>query len=125
METRRKIKGNETTDEEELRKINKEVSKAIRKDLRKFKNEKVQRTIEENKSLQVLRRRLNNGKCEIHKLKNKEGVPTSNREELLHIVEDFYQELYTSQREDQKNLEAAASCKMINQGSELMPEITL
>ncbi|XP_072392105.1 uncharacterized protein [Diabrotica undecimpunctata] len=110
---------------EQKRKINREVKKAIRKDLRKYNTLKIEQTIENNKGLKSLRRKLNNGKSQIVKIKNKTDEITTNREELLTIVEDFYGELYKSRRMNETQLKDAISKTILNQGFELMPEITL
>lgn len=60
------------------------MSKAIRRDIRKYKNEKITQTIEENKSMKTRRKKLSNGKKEIHKLRDKSLRITSNREEILY-----------------------------------------
>ena len=127
MEERRKMQSDKSKEHHQLREINKKISKSIRKDNRKHKTEQIQQTIEENKSLKVLRRRLTNGKKEIIKLKNKDRTVTTNREELLRIVEEFYTELYRSrQNHKEKQTEKLDKSEkiVINQGSEEMPSIS-
>lgn len=123
MKERREMKGNKNTSNHELREINKNISKSIRQDIRKFKMGKIEKTIENNRSMRVLRRKLNNGKQEINRLKNNKGDISSNREELLRIVEDFYTELYKS-RNEKRDQGKAIKKKIQNQGSEEVPDIT-
>ncbi|XP_044760798.1 craniofacial development protein 2-like [Coccinella septempunctata] len=94
MERRRTLKSERNANQDEINRLNKEVAKAIRKDLRKYKEEKIVETIEENKSMKVMRRKLASGKRGIVKRKDKDGNITSNREHLLQIVESFYGILY-------------------------------
>jgi len=110
---------------EDLRELNKRISKEIRKDIRRFNTESIRQTIEENKSMKVLRRKLSNGKREIFKLKDDQGVATTNREKLLRITENFYTELYTSNHQQTNNSKQHLCKELINQGSEDIPEITL
>lgn len=90
----------------------------------------IEQTIEKNKSMKVLRRDLGSGRREITKLKNKQGNITANREEILKVVEDFYQSLYRSHREENINRDLepdmiSARKGVINQGSEELPDISL
>uniref|UniRef100_A0A6P7H9U3 Uncharacterized protein LOC114349274 n=1 Tax=Diabrotica virgifera virgifera TaxID=50390 RepID=A0A6P7H9U3_DIAVI len=101
MKQRNLITERNDPNREQKREINREVKKAIRKDLRKYNTLKIEQAIENNKDLKCLRRKLNNGKSHIIKLKNKKGEITTNRDELLTIVEDFYGELYKSRRMNQ------------------------
>ncbi|XP_030751605.1 uncharacterized protein LOC115879096 [Sitophilus oryzae] len=71
MEQRRKLKSDEHASHGDLNKLNKEISREIRKDIRKHRNEKIVNTIEDNKSMKIMRRKLTNGKKEIVKLKDK------------------------------------------------------
>lgn len=57
-------------------------------------------------------------------MRNRYGTHTTNKEELLNIVEDFYGELYKSRLEHQLHLEGKTT-KKINQESEVTPCITL
>ncbi|XP_057654761.1 uncharacterized protein LOC130893016 [Diorhabda carinulata] len=68
-------------------------------------------------------KRLADGKKEIIKLKDNNKKETNNRRELVKIVEEFYKELYRSRREELNITEN--KMKVVNQGSELVPEITI
>ncbi|KAF2884422.1 hypothetical protein ILUMI_21746 [Ignelater luminosus] len=82
MKQRREITCN-NPESQEVRAINKEIAESIQKDIRQYNKEHIQQTIEQNKSLKVLRRKLNNGRKEIIKLKNKKGETISDRKEIL------------------------------------------
>ena len=74
----------------------------------------------------MLKRKLNTGKNEILKLKKRNGETTTNREELLKIVEEFYTELYRSSKELEKEpKETKRNGGVLNQGSEELLEITI
>ncbi|XP_044759008.1 craniofacial development protein 2-like [Coccinella septempunctata] len=125
----RRFKGSQkTTTDEEIKAMNKQISKAIIKDIRRYKKEKIEETIENNKSMKVLRRKLRNGKGEMNKLRNKQGNITTNRNEILKTVEEFYQILYESRQEVDEEYEAdflTSKKGVVNQGSEEIPDITM
>ncbi|XP_072401676.1 uncharacterized protein [Diabrotica undecimpunctata] len=80
--------------------------------------------------MKVLRKRLTTGTRQIIKSKNRNGHLTTNREETFKIVEDFYKLLCTSQRkansrEDQVPEILTRKKGILQQGSELLPEITI
>lgn len=126
MLERDKMRGNRDSTNEELRAINKEISKTIRRDTRNYRSKKIQETIERNKSTKVLRKQLSTGKSEIIQLKSKQGKITSNREEMINLVEEFYRELYTSRQKEKLNPNILTRGQgIINQGSEEIPDITI
>lgn len=78
MKQRRDMRSEELTTAEELRQINKEVSKAIRRDIRTHNQNQIEQTIENNKSMKVLRRKLESGKKQMTKVKDKQGHVRTN-----------------------------------------------
>ena len=122
IEDRRKLVRDRSSDEQTIRDANREISKAVRKDIRNYKKQKILQTIEQTKNMKVLRRKLKGGKREIIKLRNKEGQLTSNREEIIHITETFYETLYKSQQIP--NSIDKTPPKVVNQGSEDIPDIS-
>lgn len=86
MADRRRLLKNSSS-QREIKDTNEEVAKAIRKDVRTYKHNKIMKTIEDKKSWKVLRQRLTTGKKKIINLRNKDGETTSNRKEMLIIVE--------------------------------------
>ncbi|KAF2880555.1 hypothetical protein ILUMI_25616 [Ignelater luminosus] len=97
MERRRLKREEHDSNSDEIRNLNKEISKEIRKDLRKYNREQVQQTIEKNKNMKLMRRKLTEGKHELFKLKDTNGNETTDRRRLLEITKQFYEELYASQ----------------------------
>lgn len=67
MQKRNVMRNNTITTNPELTEINKEVSKAIRHDIRIYHSKNFQQSIEYNKSMRVICRRLNEEKSEIIK----------------------------------------------------------
>lgn len=53
MQERRDMRSENLTTTEELRQVNKPVSKAIRKDIRTYNKKEIKQTIEDNKSMKV------------------------------------------------------------------------
>lgn len=128
MKQRRDMRSEELTTAEELRQMNREVSKAIRRDIRKYNQNQIEQTIQDNKSMKVLRRKLESGKKQMTKVKDKLGHIITNREDILKAVEDFYRLLYKSHGEMKSEAEPEILTKrkgIVNQGSEVLPDITL
>ncbi|XP_072401100.1 uncharacterized protein [Diabrotica undecimpunctata] len=98
------------------------MSKAVRRDIRKFKHHKIVQTIEQNRSIKVMRQKMATSRKEIFQLRNKEGEVTTDRQKILEIVEEFYTILYTNQTNNNVNEDGRQ--KVQNQGSEDIPEIT-
>lgn len=122
MKERRELQDKYGVNFPKLKQLNRDITKAVRNDIRTFNNEMIVRTIEENKSLKVLRQRLSKGKKEICKLRNKEGRITTGKVEILKIVEEFYKELYATEK---REIIHDPIPKILNQGSEEIPEITV
>lgn len=128
MKQRRDMRSEELTTDEELRQINREVSRAIRSDIRTYNQNQIEQTIEDNKSMKVLRRKLESGKKQMTKVKDRLGHVTTNREDILRTVEDFYRLLYKSHDETYLEAEPETLTErkgIVNQGSESLPDITL
>jgi predicted transcriptional regulator len=64
----------------------------------------IKRIIEDNRSMKILKRNMFIEKREIFKFRDKNGNVTSNRQQILEIVEDFYKELYKSRQDKNNNL---------------------
>lgn len=108
-------------DNEEYRKISREITKEVRKNKRQQNNRMIVKTVEENKSLKVLRRKMALGKKEISKIRDEKGNIVTDKKEILRVTEDFYRELYKQQQE---NTSPSSPIKVLNQGSEDIPDIT-
>lgn len=98
---------------------NKNIKKAIRKDIRTHNTKTIQETIEQNCNMKVLRSRLSNGKSNIIKLRTANGTILSNKKAILEEVENFYAKLYSTTKRDH-----GARTHVTNEGSEEIPHIT-
>lgn len=122
MEKRRNLIDKHQNNATQLREINKEISKAIRRDVRLHKTEEVTRVIEENRGMKVLRKKMSEGKKQFSKIiDNKNGQTTTNKRDILQIVRNFYAELY---KKNTTTKTGAGIPVIQNQGSEDIPEIT-
>ncbi|KAH1028377.1 hypothetical protein HUJ05_001734 [Dendroctonus ponderosae] len=98
------------------------LTKAIQNNFRTFNTNMVEKTIEENlKSLKVLRKKLSGGNRKICKLRNREGRITTNKQDILRIIEAFYRDLYAK---TETTIITEQIHMIMNQGSEDIPEIT-
>jgi len=70
-----------------LSNLNKVISRKIRKDLKKFNTNAIQITIEKNKNMKVMRRRMAEGRSNIFKLEDSHENETTNRQRILEITE--------------------------------------
>lgn len=58
--------------------------------------EEVKRVIEKNNSLKVLREKLDVGRGKLCRLKDSDGITREKQDDILKIIEKFYNELYKS-----------------------------
>ncbi|XP_072400307.1 uncharacterized protein [Diabrotica undecimpunctata] len=121
IEERRRLKDKYNTNYAEFSQLSKTINKEIRKDIRQHYMREVTRVIEKNTSLKVLRHNMSTGKKNIHKLRNKQDDIVTDKEEIVKTVEDFYRQLYETSKSDKRR----PLPKIENQGSELMPNITV
>lgn len=113
---------NTNTDFARYTQLNKEIRKAIRKDVRANKAREIERAIEDNMNLKALRSKLARGRARINCMKNIDGEVVHERKDVVTIVHDFYKDLY-------KELIPRPIClnrrqKVRNMGSEEIPKIT-
>ncbi|KAF2884493.1 hypothetical protein ILUMI_21689 [Ignelater luminosus] len=104
-----------------LRNIKKEISKAIRADVKKYNTKDIKRVIEENKELKVLRKSTSEDEKNTNRLTKRNSQLTTNKTEILNTVKKFYTELYIEKAEN----EDTDSPEIENQGSEDIPCITV
>lgn len=79
------MRSEEYTTAAELNEINKQISKAIRRDIRTYNKYQIEQIIENNKSMNVLRRKLESGKKQMMRIKDKQGSITTNRKYILRV----------------------------------------
>lgn len=123
MEERRSLGDRHSENAARLRELNRQISKAIRKDLRVYNTTEITRVIEENRGMKVLRKRLSEGRKQISKIMdNKTGQVTTNKQDILRIAREFYAELYSKSTTLEVNTDIP---KIKNQGSDDIPDVTL
>ncbi|XP_072384717.1 uncharacterized protein [Diabrotica undecimpunctata] len=120
MQKRREIKDKHTVNIAEMRNLNKTISKAVRKDIRDFTTKETTNTIEQNKSLKVLKRKLRTETSNIYKLKNRQGHAVYEQQEIMKIIEEYYKTLYCRDA----HIPEVKIPAIQNQGSEELPDIT-
>lgn len=69
---------------------NRDISKSVATDIRNHNTKMVSRVIEDNGSLKVLRQKLSEGQKQLLTLRDKQGKPITNKEEILQITGHFY-----------------------------------
>ncbi|KAL0882361.1 hypothetical protein ABMA27_000862 [Loxostege sticticalis] len=74
--------------------LNKEIRKSVRRDLRNYNKQLIKNAIEQNRGSKVFAKRL--GRSHLTKLKNSEGKTITSVPAILAEVESFYQKLYAS-----------------------------
>ncbi|XP_050312881.1 uncharacterized protein LOC126747946 [Anthonomus grandis grandis] len=77
----------------EYNEINKLIKRKTRKDLRQNNTEMITRTIEKNKNMKVLKTRNNDGRLQIHQLRDANGTIKEDSKDLMDILENFYSTL--------------------------------
>lgn len=122
MEGRRNLINKHTTNVAELRRLNREISKAVRRDTRTYNTNEILKVIEQNKGMKSLRKPFSEGRKNICKLAKQNGQITTNKMEILKVVEDFYATLYSDKNAVSLNTNIE---RVQNQGSEDIPNITL
>lgn len=80
--------------------INKCVKRMIRRDLRKYKTEVIQKEMNNRKSIKRIRQELNEGKHWIKQLKDHLGKNVTNRQGIVKTATSFYKKLYESTTPD-------------------------
>lgn len=121
MARRRDMRDGYITSSAELRQLNKEISGAIRRDIRRHNTREIATIIEENRGMRVMRKTISEGKKNICKLRNRAGVITGDKDEILKIVREFYATLYKRNKDGQRTYKIP---KIQNQGSEDLPPVT-
>ncbi|KAL1447418.1 hypothetical protein WDU94_003530 [Cyamophila willieti] len=103
MDKRRtmRLEINDVNNNIEYRDLCKTIRKRLRDDIRKYNTDIVQKAIEDNTSLKQANKKLIIGKNEIFTLKKENGESTKNPNEIIKIVETFYNNLYGDSTKEQ------------------------
>lgn len=99
--------------------INKLARKMAKQDILAFKEKEVEKFIHHNRGLKIFRRQ-NAQRKEIIKIKNREGETVNDRNEILKIAQEFYQDVYRSQNNDDST-ETELRRKIMNEVSDDIP----
>ncbi|KAJ6637420.1 hypothetical protein Bhyg_10150 [Pseudolycoriella hygida] len=122
---RREMLNDGKRDTDEYRQINKTINKEMKADLRRFNVLLATNTIETNKNMKVLRKKMRDSKTQIFKLKDKDGVMQTDRQKILNVVKEFYEQLYKSVKQKPSGNSNCHGPVIMNVGSEDIPEITV
>ncbi|XP_050306277.1 craniofacial development protein 2-like [Anthonomus grandis grandis] len=101
--------------------INRLIKKKTREDLRQYNTEMITTTIENNKNMKALKTRNNDGRFQIHQLRDANGNIKEDSKDLMDIVKNFYSTLYTGDNPEQA---IGVDETILNVGSEDLPDIT-
>ena len=98
MKKRREMKRQNAMHHIEYREVCKTVRKKIREDCRKHNVKLVKETLEKNKSLKKSKRLIAGGRKQISCINNTSGITLTNQDEILERIEEFYTDLYSSNK---------------------------
>ncbi|KAL3284984.1 hypothetical protein HHI36_019113 [Cryptolaemus montrouzieri] len=105
--------------------LNRALIKALRKHRIAYHTNFMNKTIESNKNLKILRTKLEaSRRTKIIQLKNVDGDIVTNKTEIIRVIEGFYEELYRSELPIPPDVEEHNRNIDTNVNSEEMPEIT-
>lgn len=96
MEERREMVLQSPGDASQYRRLNRQISKSLTRDLRQFNTDSIKEAIERNKGSKVFARNLSVEQSQLTKLKTGDGRTVSSKAELLGEIEKFYGQLYAS-----------------------------
>ena len=94
----------------------KTVRKKRRQRSRRKRKEKIESILRSGRGAQHINK-LNRKKTRMHQMKQKDGTITNDRQEILDVCSDFYQELYSSKSNENKP-------KIVSPDQSALPEIT-
>lgn len=109
---------------QEHRELNKKICKAIRRYIRKRNTDRIQHLIEKHRGLKVFSRITTNGSSQLTKLKNEKGEITTEVSEVLNIISNFYEKLYTSQMPPPTAVDTLRKPPLTRYHTEDIPEIS-
>ncbi|CAG4950935.1 unnamed protein product [Colias eurytheme] len=124
LETRRALHSKPETSNVVLSDINKQAKQAVRRDVRQHRYKTIVNTIEKYRGPKVFRKKLVEGNKQIHRIKDANGRETNDLDEIMHVVEQFYEKLYTSRIVEPLKLQCPRA-KLIRHFTEDLPDISL
>lgn len=78
----------------DYREINRQAKKAIRRDVRAYNTRIIEREIEDNLNMRVLRSKQSRGKNRISCMRDTQGNTRYEKEKIMEIIKKFYEDLY-------------------------------
>src|ERR1700744_719356 len=96
----------------------------MRTDLRNCNVRLAENTIEHNGNMKVLRAKLKNSKKLIFKLKDTTDAVQTDRNKILDIAREFYEDLFRSKRPKPPVERSEPRPVIMNVGSEELPDVT-
>ena len=93
-EERRRKKNRSEGERIELTELQKTIKREIRKDIRRYEEEKIMDIIDDSGSTKKLKKALNRGQYLITRMRNEKGESTGRREDILEVTTRYYENLY-------------------------------
>jgi exonuclease III len=125
MEERRGMVLKTSEDASQYRRLNRQISKSLTRDLRQFNTDSIKEAIERNKGAKVFARDLTIGQSQLTKLKTDDGRIVSSKPELLGEIEKFYGQLYTTTRPPVNNPAKDPRARLVRHYTEDIPDVSM
>ena len=125
MEERQGMRLQSSGDALNYRRINRQISKSQKCDLRRYNTERIIDTIKHNRGSKVFAKDLSIGRSQLTRLKTDDGNLISSKPEILGEVEKFYGQLYTSTQKPVDNLAEDPRAKLTRHYTEDIPDVSL
>ncbi|KAL0871397.1 hypothetical protein ABMA27_005128 [Loxostege sticticalis] len=112
-------------DAEAFRRLNRQISRSLRRDIRNFNTNCIKEAIERNKGSKVFARDVSVGQSQLTKRKTVDGNIASTKAEVLREIENFYEQLYTSIAIPVSSSAVDPRAKLTRHFTEDIPDISL
>ncbi|KAL0883425.1 hypothetical protein ABMA27_016807 [Loxostege sticticalis] len=112
-------------DAESFRRLKRQISRSLRRDIRNFNTNCIEEAIERNKGLKVFTRDVSVGQSQLTKLKTVDGNIASTKAEVLSEIANFYGQLYTSVAIPVSSSAVDPRAKLTRHFTEGIPDISL
>ena len=84
----------------EYTELNKTIRKMRRENKRKYRTRMVKEVLESNKGPKIINRKLEGGRKLLSSLRSNDGTEVTNKAKITDIIEEFYKDLYNTDRPD-------------------------
>ncbi|KAL0829528.1 hypothetical protein ABMA28_003045 [Loxostege sticticalis] len=112
-------------DAESFRRLKRQISRSLRRDIRNFNTNCIEEAIERNKGSKVFARDVSVGQSQLTKLKTVDGNIASTKAEVLREIANFYGQLYTSVAIPVSSSAVDPRAKLTRHFTEGIPDISL